>query len=242
MIDVVVSCEHAAWAVPATCNLGVPDHVLQSQAGWDPGAFDIAQLLAAQLDGPLVAGSYSRMFVDLNRAMDHVDVVPRHSYGADVPGNVGLDAAAIAARLAAHHTPYWTAVANAVDASLHQGRACVHLSSHSFCPQLDPVQRDFDVGVLFDPAYQFEAEIAERLLTELAALGLAVRPNAPYTGSGPALVTSLRAARGMYRYAGIEIETSHALVRQTDGCTRVANALTVAMQRVIANYDHNPRR
>ena len=242
MIDVVVSCEHAAWAVPATCDLGVPDDVLQSQAGWDPGALDIARLLAAQFDVPLLAGSYSRMFVDLNRAVDHADVVPRHSYGADVPGNVGLDAAAIVARLAAHHTPYWTEVANAVDASLHQGRACVHLSSHSFCPQLDPIQRDFDVGVLFDPAYEFEAEIAQRLLTELAAMGLAVRPNAPYTGSGPALVTSLRATRGAFRYAGIEIETSHALVRQPDGCIRVANALTTATQRVIADFKRNPRR
>lgn len=237
-----MSCEHATSAVPAAWNPGVCDDILQSQASWDPGALDIARALAAQLDAPLLAGTYSRMFVDLNRAMDHADVVPRHSYGADVPGNVGLDAAAIKARVAEHHTPYWTAVAEAVDASLHRGRACVHLSSHSFCPQLDPTQRDFDIGVLFDPAYEFEAEVATMLLTELAAAGLTVRPNAPYTGSGPALVTSLRAARTAYRYAGIEIETSHALVRQPQGCTRVANALTAATQRVLTHFHSDPRR
>ena len=71
-------------------------------------------------------------------------------------------------------------------------------------------------------------------LTELAATGLTVRPNAPYAGTGPALVTSLRAARAAHRYAGIEIETSHALVRQPNGCMRVANALTHALRRIMA--------
>lgn len=236
MMDVVVSCEHAAWAVPATCDLGVSEDVLQSQAGWDPGALEIASALATQLGVPLWAGRYSRMFVDLNRAANHADVVPRHSYGADVPGNVSLEAAELMHRVATHHTPYWTAVAATVDGYLHQGRACVHLSSHSFCPQLDPAQRNFDLGVLFDPEVEFEAMIATQLLTELAATGLSVRANEPYTGTQPALVTTMRASRAAYRYAGIEIETSHAVVRQPNGCTRVANALTVAMQRVMTRY------
>ncbi len=234
MIDVVVSCEHAAWAVPASWDAGVSDEILQSQASWDPGALDIARELAAQLNVPLFAGRYSRMYVDLNRAMDHGDVVPRHSYGVDAPGNLSLEAAAIMARVASHHTPYWTEVAQAVDGVLQHGRACVHVSSHSFCPQLAPAQRDFDIGVLFDPAYPFEAGVAAQLLTELAATGLTVRPNAPYAGTGPALVTSLRAARAAHRYAGIEIETSHALVRQPNGCMRVANALTHALRRIMA--------
>ena len=223
--------------MPAPWDLGVPHEILQSQASWDPGALDIARELAVQLNVPMFAGRYSRMFVDLNRAMDHADVVPRHSYGADVPGNVGLDAAAIMARLAAHHTPYWDAVAQAIDNSLQQGRACVHVSSHSFCPQLAPALRNFDVGVLFDPASTFEAHIATQLLTALEATGLNVRSNAPYAGTGPALVTSLRASRAAYRYAGIEIETSHALVRQPNGCTRVAKALTDVLQYVMARED-----
>jgi predicted N-formylglutamate amidohydrolase len=236
MIGVVISCEHAAWAVPPTCELGVATDILQSQASWDPGALDIATAVAAELNAPLFAGRYSRMFVDLNRAAHHPDVIPRHSYGADVPGNVQLSADAAALRLAQHHAPYWAEVNRAVDAQLAQHGACLHLSSHSFCPQLDPARRDFDVGVLFDPDHDFEARLAARLMVALAAAGLTVRANEPYSGTGPALVTGLREPRRQIRYAGIEIETSHALVASANGCARVANTLVQAVRDIFDSH------
>lgn len=236
MIGVVVSCEHAAWSVPSGWAHGVASDVLQSQASWDPGALDIATAVATELSAPLFVGRYSRMFVDLNRAVDHPDVIPRHSYGADVPGNVALSADAVASRLAQHHTPYWADVSNAVDLQLAQHGACLHLSSHSFCPQLDPARRAFDVGILFDPDHDFEARLAARLGSALAAAGLAVRFNEPYSGTGPALVTGLREPRRHTNYAGIEIETSHALVNTGNGCERVAQALATAVRDIVKSY------
>jgi len=225
MIGLVLSCEHASWTLPPGVDLGVAVDVLASQAGWDHGAFDIASRLSEAVGVPVHAGEVSRMFVDLNRPANHPDVIPSASYGAPVPGNVHLSAGDRAARIAGWHAPYWDAVRREVGARLQSNDGVLHVSSHSFDPALDPPARGFDLGVLYDPAHAFEAEIAERLLFQLRGAGLAVRANQPYTGVGPAICTTLRRALTGRRYAGIQLETSHAVTHRAGGCERVGDAL-----------------
>lgn len=224
MTGLVLSCEHASWTLPPGVDLGVPLDVLRSQSSWDHGAFDIATRLSEAVGLPVHAGAFSRMFVDLNREADHPDVVPHISYGARVPGNALLTPGDRAARLAAFHAPYWDAVRRDVAARLHGGGSVLHFSSHSFDPSLDPGQRTYEVGVLYDPTHPFEAELAERLLFRLRGAGLDVRANQPYNGVGPAICTSLRKEFGA-RYAGIQFETSHAVTYRSGGCARVADAI-----------------
>lgn len=225
MIGLVLSCEHASWTMPPGVDLGVPLEILQSQAGWDHGAFDIASRLSEAVGLPVHAGLFTRMFVDLNRPPAHADVIPLVSYGAPVPGNLHLSAGDRAARLEVFHAPFWDAVRRDVAARLHDCGAVLHFSSHSFSPELDPQQRTFDVGVLYDPSHAFEAELSERLMFQLRAAGLSVRANQPYSGTGPALCTSLREELADQRYAGIELEASHAVTQTAGGCARVAAAV-----------------
>lgn len=225
MVGLVLSCEHASFQLPPGVDLGVDIEVRASQAGWDHGAFEIAEQLGEALGVTVHTGAFTRMFVDLNRPADHPDCVPLVSYGAPVPGNTALAPGDRAARIAMFHTPYWDAVRRDVLARLHDRDACLHLSSHSFDPALDPAQRTFDVGVLYDPAYAFEAELAERLMFQLRAAGLDVRANQPYPGTGPAICTALRTELGARRYAGIELEASHAVTRSRGGCARIAAAV-----------------
>lgn len=225
MTGLVLSCEHASWTLPPGVDLGVTLDDLQSQAGWDHGAHDIAARLSEALGLHLHAGLFSRMFVDLNRDPDHPDVVPVVSYGAAVPGNAELDPADRARRIEMFHAPYWATVRRDVEARLHDTGAVLHFSSHSFAPELDPANRRFDVGVLYDTAHGFEAELAERLLFALRRAGLEVRANQPYGGVGAAICTAFRKEQAGRRYAGIQLETSHAVTRSEDGCARVAAAI-----------------
>jgi predicted N-formylglutamate amidohydrolase len=232
VIGLVLSCEHASWKLPPGVDLGVPNDVLASQAGWDHGAYEIAAIWSEAVGLPVHTGAFSRMFVDLNRPSDHPDVVPAVSYGAVVPGNAHLSPGDRAARLATSHTPYWDAIRRDVAARLVDPGACLHLSSHSFDPALDPARRTFDCGVLYDPTHGFEADLAERLMFVLRAGGLDVRANQPYGGTGPAVCTSLRLENAGRRYAGIELETSHAVTHTHGGCARVAAAVVPFLQAV----------
>ncbi len=232
MIGLVLSCEHASWTLPPGVDLGVADDVLRSQASWDPGAYEIAARVGEAVGLPVHTGAFSRMWVDLNRPPEHADVVPRVSYGAAVPGNAELAADERARRLADYHAPFWAAVRRDVVARLRIDGACLHVSSHSFDPALDPAARRFDVGVLYDPAVGFEAELAERLQFGLRAAGLDVRANQPYSGKGPGITTSLRAELAGQRYAGVQLETSFAVTHAPGGCARVAAALTPLLEAV----------
>jgi predicted N-formylglutamate amidohydrolase len=165
------------------------------------------------------------MFVDLNRGPEHPDVIPAVCYGEPVPGNVHLSPSDRQARLELFHRPYWDAVRRDVHARLHDTGEVLHLSSHSFAPELDPANRTYDVGVLYDPTHAYEAALAETLMFQLRASNMDVRANQPYSGTGPAVCTSLREELANRRYAGIEIETSHAVTRAVGGCARVAAAV-----------------
>lgn len=224
MTGLVLSCEHASWTLPPGVDLGVPLDVLRSQASWDHGALDIATRLSEAVGLPVHAGAFSRMFVDLNRKPDHPGVVPEVSYGAPVPGNALLAAGDRAARIAQFHTPYWDAVRRDVTARIYDRGSVLHISSHSFDPALDPAQRVFDVGVLYDPGHAPEAALAERLMFQLRRAGLDVRANQPYHGLGPAICTALREELGE-AYAGIQLETSHAVTYRAGGCARVAEVI-----------------
>jgi predicted N-formylglutamate amidohydrolase len=227
-IGLVLSCEHASWALPPGEDLGVARDVVRSQAGWDPGALEVAARTGEALGLPVHAGAFTRMYVDLNRPADHADVIPLVSYGARVPGNAALSPAEREARLATFHRPYWDAVAHDVRARLVEPGRCLLVCAHSFDPALEPAARRFDLGVLYDPAHELEAALGERLLFALSAAGLEVRANQPYRGTGPSIATSLRAQLGP-RFAGIQLEVSHALVDTPGGCERIAAALAPAL-------------
>jgi len=232
MIGIVLSCEHASWTAPAGVDLGVTLETLQSQAGWDHGGYDIIAPLGEGLGLPVHHGTFTRLFVDLNRPADHADVIPLVCYGAAVPGNHGLATDERLRRIAQFHRPYWEAVRLDVRACLDRSGGCLHFSSHTFSAELDPQRRIYDCGVLYDPTHAFEAQLAERLLSGLASAGLSVRANEPYGGTGPALCTSLRIENRTQRYAGIELETNHTVTMSAGGCARVAAAVLPILEAI----------
>lgn len=233
MIGLVLSCEHASWTLPPGEDLGVGPEAQRSQASWDHGAYEIAARLGEALGLAVHAGAFSRMYVDLNRPADHPGVIPTVSYGEPVPGNAGLSPDERARRLETMHAPYWDAVRRDVRARLRDRGACLHLSVHSFAPELEPHHRTYDCGVLYDPAFAFEADLAERMQFGLRRAGLDVRANQPYRGTEAALVTSLRDELVGQRYAGIELETSHAVTRSAGGCARVAAATLEVIEELL---------
>jgi predicted N-formylglutamate amidohydrolase len=209
----LLTAEHASPAVPDGVWLGVDEAVILGHRGWDPGSAEAAQLLQRLTGAPLFLGGINRLVVDLNRREEHAQVVPEVSFGVRVPGNEGLSDVDRARRIARWHRPWRRQVAAAVAERARPGRACLHLSVHSFSPEPDPARRTYDLGLLFDPSRPLERAWAARLGRELAARGLDVRDNEPYRGTDEGLTRWLRERHPDPAYAGLEIELSQRLCR-----------------------------
>jgi predicted N-formylglutamate amidohydrolase len=86
----------------------------------------------------------------------------------------------------------------------------IHLSSHSFTPELDGRVRDAESGLLYDPARPGEADLCERWMASLkvCAPDLTVRGHYPYAAKGDGLTAWFRRRLPLGAYVGIEREVN----------------------------------
>jgi predicted N-formylglutamate amidohydrolase len=209
-LALVVSCEHASNACPPDFDTtGIDPAVFETHSAWDPGARPIAERIAQHFGAPVAYGRWTRLYCDLNRSPSNPEVVPSHAFGVDIPSNVHLDAAARAARVEAHHRPYWDQVRGLIHAGLAQAEVVLHLSVHSFVEVYQGRHRAVDLGILIDPAAPREAELSRALMAGLAGSPYLVQENEPYDGRADALTAALRLELPPERYAGVELELSH---------------------------------
>ena len=219
------TCEHASAAVPERyAGLGLPPSDLVDHVAWDIGAAALARKLAAAFDAPLVESGCSRLVIDCNRDLDDHDLIVAETHGVIVPGNHELDAVERAHRVDRYHRPYHAAVDEVVG-----GRAASTLlvSVHSFTPELRGQRRELEVGVLYDD----HLPIAGTLADAIAATGLVVRHNEPYSGlDGLIYSARLHGVRHGLRY--VELEVNNGLLRDDAGVARVAAKIVVALRQL----------
>ena len=158
------------------------------------------------MDAPLVASTVSRLLVDLNRSIGH----PQLFSAATREAPPALRAAIVER----HYRPYRAQVERLVGRLVAGGRRVVHISSHSFTPELDGRLRRADVGLLYDPRRRREAGLCARWKASLGAIApdLRVRRNYPYAGKGDGLTSHLRLQFPQDAYTGIELEINQGIV------------------------------
>jgi predicted N-formylglutamate amidohydrolase len=184
---VVLVCEHASNHIPATYGgLGLEDPARQSHAAWDPGAAPLARLLSRALDAPLVAGRISRLVYDCNRPPEAPSAMPERTETIAVPGNVGLDEAARAARVARVYAPFTRATSDLIARRGRAGTPFALITMHSFTPRWMGQPRAVEIGILHDS----DARLADAMLAQEVP-GRRVERNAPY-GPADGVTHSLR--------------------------------------------------
>jgi predicted N-formylglutamate amidohydrolase len=204
----VLTCEHGGNRIPSAYAhlFRGAGTVLASHRGWDPGALTLARLLARDLHWPLLAVTWSRLFVEANRAPTNPRIWSR--FTRDLPK---VERERILARW---WRPHRESVEAAVAAGVARGRRVVHVAVHSFTPELDGAVRNADIGLLYDSRRKREAQLCRRWAATLHGLdpGLRLRYNYPYNGAADGLTTWLRRHYPESRYIGIELEINQALV------------------------------
>lgn len=232
----LVSCEHASFDLPPGLDLGLPEEVLRSHTGWDEGARPVAEQVARTFGAPAHYGAYTRLIADLNRSPTNPEVVPAIAFGTAVPGNQDLSAAERQARVERYHQPYWRAVL----AELCQlfladpAQAVLHLSVHSFTPELNGQVRPMPAGVLYDPAQPLEAQVANTLVAAYQRAGLTLAENGPYDGRADALTTACRSLFRAERYAGVEIELNQGHLFELE---RLSQPLLQGLSQLLGQRD-----
>src|SRR3981081_2677744 len=118
----------------------------------------------------------------------------------------------------------------------------IHISSHSFTPELDGKVRCADVGLLYHPGRHEEAELCARWKASLAVFApqLRVRRNYPYAGKGDGLTSHLRRRFPRRAYVGIELEVNQAIVAAGARRWGLWRGVLVDSLRAAATRGENP--
>lgn len=206
-----LSCEHASNEIPAqVAGYFRPDaakSMLLTHRGYDIGAFDVFRELSQEL-GPnfALAGTFSRLAIDLNRNSD------RNGRFSEWTETAGAAEKAFLERYFAEFRKKFLDALN--DYFIHNSGPAVHISVHSFTPELNGSVRNADIGLLYDPARKPEKILAKRWKEGLAEIrpDLRVRFNYPYLGKTDGHATSLRKLFSAERYAGFELEMNQAFL------------------------------
>jgi predicted N-formylglutamate amidohydrolase len=193
---------------------------LETHVGYDLGALVMARELSAAFKAPLVAATVTRLLVDLNRSIGH----PR-LHGEAIRGLSPEERERI---LDDHYRPYRMEAEARIRQAIARGLRVIHISSHSFTPELKGNVRAADVGLLYDPARAGEARLCARWKIALARAlpQLRVRRNYPYDGTDDGFMPYLRRRFRSTDYVGVEIEINQAFVI---GATRRWVALRAAI-------------
>jgi predicted N-formylglutamate amidohydrolase len=176
----LILCDHAENTIPqAYDNLGLRPEDLNRHIAYDLGAAGVAERLAELLGAPAVLSRFSRLLIDPNRGLDDPTLIMQISDGLIVPGNTGLDEAAVAARINRYYASYHQAAERAIEAAISAGKPPVIVSVHSFTQAWKSVPRTWSVGVLWDK----DPRLALPLIEGLRAIpGIEVGDNVPYSG------------------------------------------------------------
>jgi predicted N-formylglutamate amidohydrolase len=174
-------CDHFGRLIPRRLgDLGVPSAELTRHIAWDIGIAGVAEVLSGQLDAHLIAQRYSRLVIDCNRPPVVPSSIPRLSEATLIPGNEGLEPAAVAARRAAIFQPYHARISEVIERRQRDGVPTVLVSLHSFTPSYAGVARPWHVGTL----YHRDTRLPPLLLRQLRQeRDLVIGDNQPYAVS-----------------------------------------------------------
>ena len=204
MQKILITCEHGGNQIPKEYRQYFSSHqeLLHTHWGWDPGAMELYKKFVAAGADAFFHSEISRLLVELNRSRHHENLFSIAT--KDIPETEKT------AILEWHYEPYRKAVEEKIRSFLSQNHSVLHISVHSFTPELNGEIRNADIGLLYDPQRKTEKEFCANWQKELNRLQptLKVRFNYPYRGTADGFTTYLRKHFPDEKYAGIELEVN----------------------------------
>ncbi len=219
---VVLSCEHGGNRVPEPYKslFEKAGETLNSHRGWDPGALDLFRAMKRQGVHYSQYEETTRLLIDLNRSLFRKTLFSEYSALLSPEEKKKV--------IETYYIPFRELFKEAVEQRLIQGDFVFHVSVHSFTPVFKGETRKADVGLLYNPSFGREKELAyawRGIINQLMP-GFKVRMNYPYLGKTDGHVAAWRKLLDAGTYAGIELEMNQkyagdkAIINQLAGTFR----------------------
>ena len=224
-----ITCEHGGNRIPSRYHdfFRGREALLRTHRGYDIGALRVARELSEALSAPLLVSTVSRLLIDLNRSPGHPKLYSEAT--RNTPAQIREE---IAAR---YYLPFRIQAETRIAQAIEHSQNVIHVSCHTFTPELDGKVRNADIGLLYDPARKPEANLCRRWRIALGehATALKVRMNYPYTGTADGFTVHLRRRFPAERYIGLELEINQKHVRDdADHWRAVRHAVIEALRAV----------
>lgn len=208
----VISCEHSGNKVPSKYEhlFDINPEVLNTHRGYDIGALELTTTISKTLDVEAHVHNVSRLLIDLNRSLNNPAAFSEYMDEVDQDTRQSI--------IEEYYLPHRKKVRQIIGELISDGQPVLHLSVHTFTPQMDGVKRNADIGILYDPKRETEKEFCQHWKRQLEELmsGLKYRMNYPYPGTMDGFSTSLRKELSQEEYWGIELEVNQKFAESND--------------------------
>ncbi|MBA2650947.1 MAG: N-formylglutamate amidohydrolase [Tatlockia sp.] len=228
-IALILSCEHAVNTVPKAYKKLFATHhnLLQTHRGIDIGSLEMARIFSKVFNCDFVQAQATRLLIDCNRSLSH-----RLCFSEITSV---LSATEKAQLIEDYYLPYRQKIEGLIKQHIQQGKQVLHLSVHSFTPTLNELERNIDLGLLYDPKRASEKKLASSWLRYIKLQDKTLRAysNKPYLGVSDGFTTALRKQFAEKEYAGIEIETNQKLLEDTKTLNYLSLLLATTLKSLI---------
>lgn len=233
--EFIISCEHAGNQVPEEYQSlfeGAAE-ILSSHRGWDPGALELAEKIAEKTGSELFSYPYTRLFIEPNRSIGHPILFSEFSRTL-----TKIEKQEIIKKF---YQPYREKIIETIRKIAVHDIPVIHISVHTFTPVFKEKERDFEIGLLYDPKKNHEKNVCQlwRSILKQTVPDYRIRMNRPYKGASDGFTTYLRKIfhKNETFYIGIELEINQKLLFNNNGtwnhlCTKVGESLSVLSNRL----------
>ena len=228
-MKLILTCEHAGNEIPEEYRhlFQEEQKLLNSHRGYDPGAFDLFCQLQEQAHRTHFQMT-SRLLVEPNRSLHHPQLFSEitRTLPADQKTQI----------LEKYYSPYRKAVEKDIRSLIEAGEKVLHVSVHTFTPELNGEVRNADAGFLYDSRRKEEKDFCTQWkdIINRADPKRKLRFNYPYLGKADGFTTYLR-KQFRENYLGIELEVNQKFFRDGKMDPSLKNNICAGLRAVTAD-------
>jgi len=151
-LPLLFCCDHASNLIPNQYKkLGLKERILKSHIAYDIGAQTLTRKLSSIFKTNAVLAKYSRLFIDLNRDKNHINLITEKSDGIEIPGNKNLPQSEKIYRINNFHQTYHNELKLTLK-NMDELFFCKTslICIHSFTSSLqNKIKRPWEIGLLY---------------------------------------------------------------------------------------------